>query len=148
MDQTGGSSSEKLTPSQIIDAAIQDKSKAAVRRMSDMVQDAKQVGSATAAELGEQRVKLEQVNAQVSGLAATVAQAEREAARYAKGMFDDCLQLVLLVLVVVGLIFVGIMQLSQLGDDPSQIDEHHHLQTDLFTVYDKTADRGPWNSYD
>ena len=148
--QTGGSSSEKLTPSQIIDAAsaIQDKSKAAVRRMSDMVQDAKQVGSATAAELGEQRVKLEQVNAQVSGLAATVAQAEREAARYAKGMFDDCLQLVLLVLVVVGLIFVGIMQLSQLGDDPSQIDERHHLQTDLVTVYDETADRGPWNSYD
>ena len=79
----------------------------------------------------------------VSGLAATVAQAEREAARYAKGMFDDCLQLVLLVLVVVGLIFVGIMQLSQLGDDPSQIDEHHHLQTDLVTVYDETADRGP-----
>ena len=43
---------------------------------------------------------------------------------------------VLLVVVVVGLAFALIMQLSQLGDDPSQLDEqgHHHLQDHLITV--------------
>ena len=132
-------SGDTLTPAQIIEQAslVQDESKASVSRSLKLVEEARGVGAATAAQLHGQRERLETIDASASQMFANVASANREAAAYAAGMFDDSVQLCLLALIAIGLMFIGIMKLTEVGDDPP---EDHRLQTRLITPWDED----PW----
>ena len=48
-----------------------------------------------------------------ASLVETLGQAEREARRYASGLFDDTAQLVCLTLILLGLTFAAIMRLNE-----------------------------------
>jgi len=137
---------DRLTPSEIIDqaSAVQGQSQASVTRSARLVQEARQVGAATVGQLGEQRDRMQQVSLTVSSFVETLGQAEREAKKYASGIFDDTAQLVCVAIILLGLTFVGLIQLSEVEWEADS-EEPHHLQTALVTVNDLDLDRGPWH---
>ena len=107
----------RLTPSEIIQQAsmVQGQSQASVSRSVRLVQETRQVGAATVGQLGEQREQLLQVHHTAASLVDTLGQAEREARRYASGLFDDTAQLVCLTLILLGLTFAAIMRLNEVS---------------------------------
>ena len=131
--------SSQLTPAQIIEQAslVQDESKASVSRSLKLVEEARSVGATAAGQLHGQRERLESTDASANEMVQNIAQANREAAAYAAGMFDDSVQLFLVALIAIGLMFIGIMRLTEVGDDPP---EDHRLQTRLITPWDED----PW----
>ena len=135
----------RRTPGEIIQQAstVQGQSQSSVSRSVRLVQEARQVGAATVGQLGEQRAQLHEVHHTVAGFVETLGHAEREAKKYASGLFDDTAQLVCLTVILLGLAFVGIMQLSEVGA-ASTDDAEHRLQATLVTVNDFDRDRGPW----